>query len=212
MNKGLHIKVCGMKNVQNLEDICLLEPDYVGFIFVEQSPRFVGRNPDPALFRIPGKGIRRIGVFVDASEKYIREQLDQDRIDGLQLHGSESPQFCCKLRQEGITVIKALPSASLREKEALVQWKDAVDHLLIDSPSKGQGGSGHKFDWSLLEKVAIAQPFFLSGGIAPGDAGSIRTLQHPLLYGVDVNSGFEQKPGLKDVEKLRHFIKELRTR
>ena len=201
-----------MKDARNLEAICGLGPDLVGFIFVEQSPRFVGRNPDPALFQIPGESIKRLGVFVDASEKYIWKQLEQDRIDGLQLHGSESPEFCSKFRQEGIRVIKALPSASLQNARELLKWKDAADYLLFDSPSLGQGGSGQKFDWTLLEQVRFPLPFFLSGGIGPGDAAGIIKLQHTQLYAADVNSGFETEPGLKDVEKLKHFIKELRTK
>jgi len=207
-SRQLKIKVCGMRDPQNLEEVCELAPEYVGFIFYERSKRFVGKNPDPALFDIPGSLIKKVGVFVNEELKQVRKTIDRYGLDLVQLHGGEGEEYCRSLTKEAIEVIKAVdPRASQAELDS---YTEVVDYLLFDSAGEGSGGTGRKFDWNLLESLQLATPFLLSGGIGPDDAVRIRSLQIKSLLGVDVNSRFELLPAQKDVESLKHFIIELR--
>jgi phosphoribosylanthranilate isomerase len=204
----LQVKVCGMKDPQNLEQVCTLAPDFIGFIFYAPSRRFVGSDPDPALFEIPGTRIKKVGVFVDEELSIVRRAIASYGLQAVQLHGGESPAYCQSLSGEQVEVIKVLdPGSSPSE---LQRYNGVADLFLYDSAGAGHGGSGLKFDWGLLEDLQPVAPFLLSGGIGPGDAPSIRSLRLEGLKGVDVNSRFERSPGLKDVDLLRDFIKEIR--
>ena len=204
----LQIKVCGMRDPQNLEQVCALAPEYVGFIFYERSKRFLGSSPDPALFAIPGPGIRTVGVFVDEELKRVRKAIDKYGLDMVQLHGEESVEYCRILSGEAVQVIKAFgPHVTNMDLE---RFRGAADLLLFDSGGAGSGGTGRKFDWALLDDMAFSAPFLLSGGIGPGDAALIRDLELKGFRGVDVNSRFELSPGLKDVKSLKEFITNIR--
>ena len=208
-NKGtLQVKVCGMRDPQNLEQVCTLAPEYVGFIFYARSQRFVGSNPDPALFDIPGAAIKKVGVFVDEELNGVRRAVARYGLHAVQLHGGESPDYCQILSGEQVEVIKVLDPRSSRSE--LERYGGAVDLFLFDSAGAGHGGSGLKFDWTLLEDLHPGAPFLLSGGIGPGDVTSVRSLRLNGMKGVDVNSRFEHSPGIKDVDLLRHFINEIR--
>ncbi|MEA3461337.1 MAG: phosphoribosylanthranilate isomerase [Bacteroidota bacterium] len=204
----LQIKVCGMRDPHNLEEVCDLTPEYVGFIFYERSGRFVGKNPDPALFNIPGPGIRKVGVFVDEELKQVRKAIENHGLDLVQLHGKESVEYCRSLSGVPVDVIKVLdpPGTDMDPEE----YMEVADLLLFDSAGAGSGGTGRKFDWSLLDELKSSVPFLLSGGIGPGDAAPVRALGLEGLIGVDVNSRFELLPGMKDVESLKEFITEIR--
>ena len=205
---GLQIKVCGMRDPHNLEQVCALAPEYVGFIFYERSKRFLGENPDPALFAIPGPGISKVGVFVDEDLKRVRKAIDSYGLDLVQLHGEESAEYCRSLSGEAVQVIKVLdPQGTNMDMES---FGGAVDLLLFDSAGTGSGGTGRTFHWKLLENRAFPAPFLLSGGIGPGDAVPVRGLKLKGLMGVDVNSRFEVSPGLKIVKSLKEFITEIR--
>jgi len=208
MSAELQIKVCGMRDPHNLEEVCSLAPEYVGFIFFERSKRFLGSAPDPALFTIPGPGIRKVGVFVDEELKRVRKAVDSYGLDMVQLHGNESVAYCRSLSGEAVQVIKALdPASSPMDPDS---WEGAADLLLFDSAGTGSGGTGRKFDWTLLENRALPVPFLLSGGIGPEDAALVRALELKGFMGVDVNSRFERSPGLKDLISLKKFITEIR--
>ncbi|RLD72179.1 MAG: phosphoribosylanthranilate isomerase [Bacteroidetes bacterium] len=206
--KDLQIKVCGMRDPLNLEQVCALLPEFVGFIFYPRSKRFVGTHPDPMLFEIPGPAIKKVGVFVDEELSQLRKTIEIYGLDAVQLHGGESAEYCRQLSGEAVQVIKALdPQVPFMEFEI---YMEVVDLLLFDSGGAGKGGTGQKFDWELLESLSLPTPFLLSGGIGPGDAGLIRALDLQGLTGVDVNSRFELSPGLKDIEKLKGFFIEIR--
>ena len=208
-NKGtLQVKVCGMRDPLNLEQVCTLAPEFVGFIFYAPSRRFVGSNPDPALFKIPGAGIKKTGVFVDEELSRVRKAITSYGLHTVQLHGGESPAYCQSLSGEQVEVIKVLDPGSSRNE--LERYSGVVDLFLFDSAGAGHGGSGVKFNWGLLGDLQPPAPFLLSGGIGPGDAPAIRSLRLEGLKGIDVNSRFEHSPGLKDVDLLRQFIKEIR--
>lgn len=199
-----------MKEPDNLEQVCRLEPDFVGYIFYRASARYVGDYPDEALFSLPGNSVSRVGVFVNEPILSVRKMIESGWMDLVQLHGSESPEYCKALVNEGAHVIKAIGPSHLDSMERLEEYYGVVHYFLFDTAGQGSGGTGEKFDWTLLEKYALPVPFLLSGGIGPGDAPSIKKLDHLLLRGVDVNSRFEDAPGRKNIKALRSFIKEIR--
>ena len=204
----LGIKVCGMRDPQNLEQLCELAPEYVGFIFYPPSKRFVGSDPDRALFEIPGAGIKKAGVFVNEDFGKLINYVEKFGLEAVQLHGEESREYCERLSREPVELIKALnPALSGFEVE---KYLGLVDLFLFDSAGTAYGGSGQKFDWSLLEDFGHSVPFLLSGGIGPGDAVKINTMNYKGLMGVDINSRFELSPGMKDVEAVKKFITEIR--
>ncbi|MDF1575322.1 MAG: phosphoribosylanthranilate isomerase [Bacteroidales bacterium] len=205
----LQIKVCGMRDPENLEQVCALEPEYVGFIFHRGSKRFVGTGPDPALFRIPGPGTRRVGVFINEKLGQVKKKIELYALDAVQLHGNEPAAYCRSLAADKVHVIKVLDPHE--QDPGINEYKGVVDYFLFDSAGRGAGGTGKKFDWKVLEAVQVSAPYFLSGGIGPGDATAIRSIHLPEMTGVDVNSRFEVSPGIKDVEALRGFINHMRT-
>ena len=206
--KKLRIKVCGMRDPQNMELLCALSPEYVGFIFYKQSKRFVGSRPDPALFTIPGPHIKKVGVFVNEERKQVRKAIKEYGLDAVQLHGGESTDYCRSLSGEALELIKVVdPGGNLKDME---NYNGVVDYLLFDSAGEGRGGTGRKFDWKLLEELPAGPPFFLSGGIGPDDAEAICNLELDAMMGVDVNSRFELSPGVKNMESLKKFITEIR--
>lgn len=207
-NRRLKIKVCGMKDPENLEQLCELSPEYVGFIFYPDSKRFVGRSPDPALFQIPGPEIMKVGVFVDQEISQVKRAVDTFGLDMVQLHGGETVDYCRDLAGEGTHVIKAMDPR--KRLDALESYSSAVDLLLFDSAGEGRGGTGLKFDWDLLRHMTIQVPYLLSGGIGPGDAETLRGTSFTGMAGIDINSRFELSPGIKDIQILRKFINELR--
>lgn len=210
MDKRSHlkIKVCGMRDPQNLEQVCALDPEFVGFIFYKASRRFIGNKPDRALFDIPGSEIKKVGVFVNEELEEVKKAIEIYGLDLVQLHGGESMDYCRALSGEPVELIKAMdPRGTLVDLE---RYAGVVDYLLFDSAGEGSGGTGRKFDWKLLEDLSSGAPFLLSGGIGPADAAELRSLEYKGLMGVDVNSRFEESPALKDVARLKEFITEIR--
>jgi phosphoribosylanthranilate isomerase len=222
--KPLKIKICGLTRPRNVEEVSALDPDFAGYIFYPGSVRYVGDQPDPALFRIPGEATARVGVFVDASTSRVRMLFEKCLLDLVQLHGSESPAYCRELVDAGIPVIKVVhagdPEIAQRIAEGaqgekggagfMDPYSGVVHYLLFDSGKSGSGGTGQSFDWNLFSELRIPFPFLLGGGIGPEDAPRIGALNHASLFGVDLNSRFERSPGIKDTGLLGPFIKELR--
>jgi phosphoribosylanthranilate isomerase len=197
----MKVKVCGINDLDamaNLEKIGSI--DFLGFIFYEESKRFVK-------ITLPEIKVKnRVGVFVNETESFIKEKIKQYDLDFVQLHGNESPEFCRRIKKN-IPVIKAFGVDSNFAFSILNQFVDAVDYFLFDTKTEIHGGSGLKFNWNLLANYTLTTPFFLSGGISPNDVSDIKKLSHPAFYGLDLNSGFELEPGIKDVEKVNTFIK-----
>lgn len=206
MKDQIKIKVCGMRDPDNLERLCSLGPDYVGFIFYPGSKRYVGDRPDPLLFDLIPPEISRVGVFVNEKLATLKRRFEKHRLDMVQLHGHESPEFCREVVDSGIPVIKAVSPDSL-----LLDYAGVVQFFLFDTPGSGWGGTGKKFDWNLVKGRSVPGHFLMSGGIGPEDAAAIRQLRHENFWGVDVNSRFELSPGVKDIRKLEEFMKELKT-
>ncbi|MBW6536501.1 MAG: phosphoribosylanthranilate isomerase [Mariniphaga sp.] len=203
IKKALKIKVCGMKFTQNREAVEKLPVDFLGFIFYPKSKRFVGENTEPGLFH---SAKTKVAVFVNENAFEILGLAKNLGFDYVQLHGKENSKTCQLLRKQGLKVIKAFNLNEDFDFSSLNAYEKSVDYFLFDTKSDLPGGSGKKFNWEILEKYQGNVPFFLSGGIGPDDAEAIRKLEHPQFLGIDLNSGFEDEPGVKNIEKLEKFI------
>lgn len=201
------IKVCGMRDAENIRAVEQVGIDWMGFVCSAKSPRFVSTCPA----YLPDS-VQRVGVFVNATEQEITEKVSRLKLDILQLHGEETPAFCVYIHQRtGLPILKAI---SIRDEEDFqlalpYQYLTCLHAFVFDTKCGTGGGSGRKFDWRILEAYQGTKPFLLAGGIAPQDAADILTLRHPLLLGVDLNSRFETAPAMKDVKALESFIKQL---
>lgn len=210
MERLLKIKVCGLRDPENMERVCLLGPDFVGYIFYPHSKRYVGARPDPALFRIPARPVRKVGVFVNEEMPSLLRIFESCRLDLVQLHGEEPPEYCLTLAEKGIPVIKAFDPVSIKATGKIAGYLENASYFLFDSRGQGYGGTGKQFNWDLLQEYTVPFPFILSGGIGPEDASRIRELDHAWLFGVDLNSRFESAPGMKRVDLLERFMEKIK--
>ncbi len=180
---------------------------YAGFIFYEGSPRFVKDQLDPKEVK-KQKGLIKTGVFVNAKENYILTRAKQYGLDLLQLHGDESPELCSTLRKK-LPVMKAFRIRSKADFQKVATYENSCDYFLFDTPGRLYGGNGITFDWSLLRHYKGDNPFFLSGGIGPGEVNSIKDFKHPAWKAVDINSRFETAPGIKNIKAIKQFLWDL---
>ena len=208
MQKKLKIKVCGMKFPDNREAVENLSIDFLGYIFYPPSKRYVGDIPDEKLFRSTKPGV---GVFVNENAYAIFGYAKKLRLNWIQLHGKENPQTCQLLKNQGLKIIKAFSVNEDFQFHKTKLFEQVADYFLFDTKSNLPGGSGKKFNWEILEGYTGNVPFFLSGGIGPEDAKNIRQINHPQFAGVDLNSGFEDKPGIKNIEKIKEFIVKIQS-
>lgn len=204
----MKIKICGMRNKDNIIQILSLKPDFIGFIFYEKSPRFVNSLHDFSEIQFDSK-VKKTGVFVNANEHEIMQKVKMFDLQAVQLHGNESPSLCKSLKTSGMIVIKAIQIYSLEDFKDIDAYSEHIDYFLFDTKTKLYGGSGEKFDWSVLKEYKLKTPFFLSGGIDIDDTESIKQVNHPKLIGIDLNSKFELSSGIKDYNKLQKFIKQI---
>jgi phosphoribosylanthranilate isomerase len=204
------IKICGMLNAGNIMAAAELKPDIMGFIFYQKSPRFAGELLNPSTLSLLPNGISKAGVFVNADYTAISETVQKYSLDIVQLHGAESPELCSSLKENGLLVIKAFNINAATRFRLFSQYIGCTDYFLLDTTTNDYGGSGQKFDWKILYSYDLGHPFFLSGGIGPGDAPIIKGIDNPSFHGIDLNSRFETEPGIKNTEKLKEFINELR--
>lgn len=199
------VKVCGMTEAANIRSVEQLGVDMIGFIFYPKSPRCLCTLPD----YLPQRA-KRVGVFVGAPKEEVLTYADRLTLDYIQLHGNESPAYCRSLRRAGLRLIKAFSLSRPQDLLPTADYQDTCDYLLFDTKTAHYGGSGNQFDWQLLDRYRGTVPFLLSGGINPYSAPAIRELRHPLLAGIDLNSRFETRPGVKDPERIAQFLQQLR--
>lgn len=206
--RRLLIKVCGMREADNIREVEALHPDYMGFICWPGSRRYVGRRPD----YLPA-ACHRTGVFVNPDIRQVAEQADLLGLDTIQLHGHETPEFCREVKRlrgrdgQPLTLIKAFGVSPGQPLPRTAPYEEACDCFLFDTSCPTAGGSGRTFDWGALAAYDGHTPFFLSGGIGPDSLEALRHFAHPCWTGVDLNSRFELSPALKDVERLARFMK-----
>lgn len=213
-SSGLSLKVCGMQQPGNMIQVAELEPDYMGFIFYDKSPRYFNEE----LPEIPAE-IKKTGVFVNASIEEILKKVSKYHLNAVQLHGDETAGFCkdlkIELQKPGNTpeLIKVFSVGENFDFQELKAFEGIVDYFLFDTKTELRGGSGKDFDWQILKEYPSNTPFFLSGGIGPEHGKAIAELKNhfsrigkpALLYAIDVNSKFELKPGLKKLKELKDF-------
>ncbi len=214
--KGIRLKVCGMKYQDNITEVAALQPDYLGFIFHEESPRnFEGFIPEFS------KQIKKVGVFVNASIEYIVEKIKEHDLQAIQLHGHESREYCKQLKkfchsersEESLEIIKVFSIKDEFDFSVLKPYEELCDYYLFDTKGKLPGGNGYTFNWSVLKDYPSTKPFFLSGGIGLEEIDKIKEFKKSdvskYCFAIDVNSKFEIEPGLKNIEKLKEFKKQL---
>tara|TARA_R110000787_G_scaffold113832_4_gene223181 strand:- start:3627 stop:4289 length:663 start_codon:yes stop_codon:yes gene_type:complete len=220
----MKLKVCGMKSVENIKSIADLNPDYMGFIFYDESKRnFEGIIPE-----LP-RSIKKTGVFVNEYVEIVVSLIEEYKLEAVQLHGDESVAYIQQLKegirqaqldsvshkrnkkQAQIEIIKVFAIKDNFDFEILKPYENEVDYFLFDTKGEERGGNGVKFDWSVLKEYPYSKPFFLSGGIGPNDAEQVKEIKVAgmPIYAVDVNSKFESKPGVKNSNEVKNFKKQL---
>lgn len=199
-----------MRDPENISVVAAVMPDFLGFIFYPESKRFAGFGPSPEILESIPDSILKVGVFVNENQERVLEISRDWNLDVVQLHGQETPEYCSQIRNSGIPVFKAFPVGEQFDFETVNTYSGVCDYFLFDTKAHLPGGTGQKFNWQLLENYKGDVPFFLSGGIGPEDVEAVRNFQHPMLFGIDINSGFEIGPALKDVEKVQEFVAALR--
>jgi len=199
-----------MREPENISGVVAVDPDFMGFIFYPKSKRFVGFEPLPKVLAEVPDSVKKVGVFVNETVEKVLSVSDNWDLDAIQLHGGESPEFCKQTKDSGLIVLKAFSIDETFNFDVLEAYRESCDFFLFDTKSKLPGGSGIKFNWQLLNQYRLDKPFFLSGGIGDDDADAIRKLSHPQLFGIDINSGFEISPALKDVDRIEKFILKVR--
>ena len=210
LHAEMMIKVCGMKDADNIRNVAALTPMMMGFIFYPGSPRYAGDLDADVVRSLPGH-VRPVGVFVNSEEHEVIEICRSYGIKIVQLHGEESPAMCGSLRRQGFTVFKAVGIATAADFSMLSEYEGCVDMFLFDTKSPQHGGTGCQFDHSLLEKSSLDVPYLLCGGIGPGDIDTVVAAMRPGMAGIDINSRFEVAPGVKNLRALIQFILSLRS-
>ena len=198
-----------MRDPDNISGVVAALPDFIGLIFYSKSKRFVGSYVE-VLDIIP-QTVIKVGVFVDETLLNVLNICQNWNLNVVQLHGHESPEYCMNIQKSGLTVFKSFSVDEQFDFETLSAYSRVCNYFLFDTKGLQPGGSGLKFNWQLLDNYKGDVPFFLSGGIGPGDMESIMNFRHPMLTGIDINSGFEISPALKDVRKVKKFITEIRS-
>ena len=209
----MNLKVCGLTNTNQIQELISMNVDFLGFIFYEKSPRYV-------LNHLSLKEIaeilhyKKVGVFVNESIRGIAEIASEAQLDVIQLHGNEDDNFIFQLRQiigENIKIIKVIRIGNQTSEElqkTINHQPSTINYLLFDTDSSAFGGTGKAFDWQILNDLEITKPFFLSGGISLENISQLSTVNcQP--FALDINSKFEIEPGLKDLEKIKQLYEKL---
>ena len=199
----MKIKICGLKFESNILGLSKLEPDYMGFVFWEKSKRLViGSTPNLSQTKI-----KKTGVFVNADFEKIKDKVRVHKLEAIQLHGLESPEFCEKIKDLGVEIIKAFSIDENFNFNVLEKYELCSDYFLFDTKGKSPGGNGISFDWEILRNYKYEKKFFLSGGIGIESINAIKKIKNLSLplFCVDINSRFELNPGEKNIELIKSF-------
>ncbi len=194
-----------MKTPSNINEVANLPIDYMGFIFYEKSKRNITE-----IVQTQNHKIQRVGVFVNEKIEVIKEKIIHHQLDVVQLHGDETPEFCKEVKALYVEVIKVFSVDDEFDFKITTKYTRNCDFFLFDTKGKERGGNGITFNWEILQKYDGLRPFILSGGIGPQSIESIKILNHDKLFALDLNSKFEDQPALKNIEKLKTFINDLR--
>jgi len=196
--RSLSLKICGMRDLENIREIAILCPDHMGFIFYRESPRFVGDEficPDLPFY------IGRFGVFVNESLDDLLVIASRNKLDVIQLHGTESLDYGRSVKDAGYKVTKVFRVDDLFSMDSVLPWVTIADYFLFDTRGDQPGGNGRTFDWTILDQYQAEVPFFIGGGLTPENLKEVQEIRSPYFRGVDINSGIESAPGIKDFTK-----------
>jgi phosphoribosylanthranilate isomerase len=206
----MKIKICGLKYWDNLLEITQEKPDYIGLIFYAKSPRFVSfDNTSIDWKQIPSE-IKKIGVFVNESLENVHQIHKNYQLDYVQLHGDESPEYCKNISIHGIKIIKAFGVDSNFDFKKLNSYTQNCEYFLFDTAHANYGGTGQRFDWSILNNYDLEIPFFLSGGIGMDSILSALNFKHSQLIGIDLNSKLELEPGIKNKTTVKKILQQIK--
>jgi phosphoribosylanthranilate isomerase len=199
---NVRVKICGITNVNDAMTAVEAGADALGFVFSRASPRYVTSGTAAEIIRALPPFISKVGVFVDPGEELVRNTVHDCGLDTLQFHGDESPAFC---RQFGAKVVKAFRVRDAESLRALVQYH--AETWLLDSYVPGKpGGTGEQFNWALAGKaIQLGRPVILAGGLTAENVA--RAVREVRPFAIDVSSGVEARPGKKDPQKLKAFIR-----
>lgn len=208
----MRVKVCGITQEEQLIKLPETGATFAGLIFYPKSPRYVLRQMTTSQIK-KESNVNKVGVFVNASVEEVLHMVDECRLHMVQLHGDETPRYCEKIA-DYISVVKAFRiSDSDNIGWRIKDYMEVCDMFMFDTEGAGYGGTGKKFDWGKLHDVAVGKPYFLSGGIEPGDVEKLKEFsklpEAKGLFAIDINSKFEIMPGVKDMEKIKKFIQQL---
>lgn len=205
----MQVKVCGITDNKNMREVAGLRPDFMGFIFYDPSPRDVSSKVRQLELNLVPAAIKKVAVLVNETPGYVREIVMRYGFDAVQLHGEEPPDYCSGLR-DLCMVIKCFPVGQVLPA-GLADYEGSCDMFLFDTATAGRGGSGRPFNHRLLNDYRGTTPFLIGGGVSPGDAATMKMLadEMKLFAGIDLNSRFEVRPGIKDVVLLSNFMQEL---
>ncbi len=208
----MKLKICGMKYQENMQAVANLQPDYLGFIFYDKSPR----NFEEEIPELPST-IKKTGVFVDATIDFVLEKVNKYDFQAVQLHGNESSEYCKNLRSKlksratPVEIWKVFSIKDTFDFDFLKPYEGIVDFFLFDTKGKEKGGNGYTFDWQVLKDYPSTTPFILSGGVGLAEIEKVKTILKTDLpiHAIDVNSKFEIEPGLKKIKELKEFKEQL---
>lgn len=200
----MKVKICGLKQDENIGEILKLKPNFIGFIFYPKSPRFVDYKTLSFLKDLKNK-VKKVGVFVNEKIETVNKIVETLNLDYVQLHGNETPKYCQEI--ENCKIIKAFGVSENFDFSETEKYLKIADFFIFDTKTKSYGGSGKTFNWQVLKKYNFDKKFLLSGGIDIDTSNELRQFKHNQMFGVDINSKFEISPGLKNVEKISQFLK-----
>jgi len=205
----MKIKVCGIADLEFIEQADSMDIDFIGFIFYTHSKRYLMTGLYNNQIKAISSHIKKVGVFVNETKEQIEKTATAYKLDFVQLHGDEDNDYTAELSKK-YPIIKAFRINEEFDFDNTIPFEKYCQYFLFDTRGKLYGGTGEKFNWRLLEQYKGNTPFLLSGGISPIDYKEILKFKHSQFAGVDLNSGFETKPGIKDTKLLQNFINQIR--
>ena len=203
------VKVCGLREKENISEICTSDVQMIGLNFYPLSSRFISAYDEEAIQAIPNY-IKKAGVFVNADATFVKDKIETYGLDYVQLHGDEDFAYCKEI-SEKCRVIKVFRIDDEFDWSSVDDYSKIAEYFLFDTKTSAFGGSGKKFNWEILDNYKEATPFLLSGGIGPADAMIINTISHPQFAGIDINSKFEIAPAFKSKQLVDTFLTALNT-
>ena len=202
----MQIKICGMRDAQNIKELLALNPDFIGFIFYPASKRYITIN-EYLNQNLDTGTTKRVGIFVNEDIKKVISIATQAELNYIQLHGDENIEYCEELKYLDFKIIKAFGIDEHFDFQILNAYEEVCDYFLFDTKTKDYGGSGITFDWNILNKYTLNKKIFLSGGLNIEHIKQIKELSFAdKIFALDFNSQLEFEAGLKDIKKCETLI------